>query len=65
VIFIYRITKYTYEEFDRIRIIDIKDYSEKEFVKRQYVVIEYDAEGNITKQTDYDTYYLVFINFDW
>ncbi len=53
-------TKYIYEDFDRIKIIDVKDYSEKEFVRRKYVVIEYDVEGNIVNETDYDTYYLIF-----
>ncbi len=53
-------TIYIYEDFDRIKIIDVRDYTEEEFVRRKYVVIEYDVEGNIVNETDYDTYFLVF-----
>lgn len=57
---LYKETKYIYEDFDKLKIINTLDYTPEEFVRRQYVVIEYDIEGEIVAQTDYDTYYLVF-----
>ncbi|MFW5799390.1 MAG: hypothetical protein ACOCV8_01140 [Spirochaetota bacterium] len=57
---LYRQTKYIYNESDKIKIIDIKEYTQKDFVRRKYIIILYDIEGEITSQTEYDTYYLVF-----
>lgn len=57
---LYKDIKYVYEDFDKIKVIDVKDYSEEDFVRRKYIIIEYDVEGNIIRQTDYDTFFLVF-----
>ncbi len=57
---IYKDVKYIYNEFNKISVIDVKDYSEEEFVRKQYIVIEYNIEGKVISQTDYDTFFLMF-----
>lgn len=57
---LYKDTRFIYKEFGKIKIIDSKDYSESEFVRRKYIVFNYNAQGELISQTDYDTYYLVF-----